>query len=95
MDWFLNYRCHYLGFLRPIVRKYLFKKSGDTRTGFSALIGEEAIVLTEVSPTTGTINLGKETWTARTQEGSLPVGAGAKVVRIDGAVAIVTNAKEI
>ncbi len=79
-----------LAVLRPLVRKYLFRKSSGSKTGFAALIHEEATTLTEVTTEAGRIRLRSEVWTARCDNGSIPEGASVTVVRIDGAVAIVT-----
>ncbi|MBI3430090.1 MAG: NfeD family protein [Actinobacteria bacterium] len=79
-----------LAVIRPLVRKYLFRKSSGTSTGFAALIHEEATTITEVTTETGRIRLRNEVWTARCDSGSIPEGASVTVVRIDGAVAIVT-----
>ncbi len=78
-----------LAIIRPIVRKYLFRKSSGGNTGVEALINHEAITLTDVSSSAGTIRLRNETWTARCDTGSIPAGSEVLVARIDGAVAIV------
>ena len=78
-----------LAFIRPLVRKYLFRKSSGGKTGMDALLNHEAITLTDVSSTMGTIRLRNETWTARCDTGSIPSGSEVSVARIDGAVAIV------
>ncbi len=78
-----------LAIIRPIVRKYLFRKSSGGKTGMDALINHEAITLTEVSSTRGTVRLRNETWTARCDTGSIPAGSDVLVMRIDGAVAVV------
>ena len=78
-----------LAIIRPIVRKYLFRKSSGGSTGMDALINHEAITLTDVSATMGTIRLRNETWTARCDIGSIPARSEVMVARIDGAVAVV------
>lgn len=78
-----------LAIIRPIVRKYLFRKSSGGSTGMDALLNHEAIALTDVTPTMGTVRLRNETWTARCDTGSIPAGSEVLVARIDGAVAIV------
>jgi len=78
-----------LAVIRPIVRKYLFRTSSGGNTGMDALLNHEAITLTEVTATMGTIRLRNETWTARCEDGSIPAGSDVLVARIDGAVAIV------
>ena len=79
-----------LAVLRPFVRKYLFKKSSGSKTGIDALIHAEAKTISSVTPEGGSIRLQNETWTARSVSGSIPEDSAVTVVRIDGAVAIVT-----
>ena len=78
-----------LAVIRPLVRTYLFRKSSGTKTGFAALIHEDALALSELTTETGRIRLRNEVWSARSDNGSIPEGASVTVVRIDGAVAIV------
>jgi membrane protein implicated in regulation of membrane protease activity len=78
-----------LGFLRPLARKYLFKKNPDSHTGIDALISSPATTLTKVTSEGGTIRLRNETWTARSDAKEIPKGSEVIVTRIDGAVAIV------
>ena len=78
-----------LAVVRPIVRKYLFRKSSGGTTGVDALLNQGAVTLTEVSRTAGTIRLRNETWTARSDAESIPKHTDVSVVRIDGAIAIV------
>lgn len=81
-----------LAIIRPIIRKYLFKKSSGGATGVEALLNLEALSLSEITSTAGTVRLRNETWTARCEHGSIPAGAQVVVARIDGAVAIVVPA---
>jgi membrane protein implicated in regulation of membrane protease activity len=78
-----------LAVVRPIVRKYLFRKSTGGATGVDALLNHEAVSLTEISDSAGTIRLRDETWTARCDSGFIPKDTQVLVVRIDGAIAIV------
>lgn len=78
-----------LALIRPIIRKYLFKKTSDGATGVEALLNLEALSLTDITSSTGSVRLRNETWTARCDEGSIPAGSQVVVARIDGAVAIV------
>jgi membrane protein implicated in regulation of membrane protease activity len=78
-----------LAVVRPIVRKYLFRKSSGGATGMDALLNHEAFTLTEISGTAGSIRLRDETWTARSDAGSIPKHTQVSVVRIDGAIAVV------
>ena len=76
--------------LKPVVTKYIFRKTPPSDTGINALIGHKAMATSEIDDVRGTITLKGETWTARTDSGSISDGAEVTVVRIDGAVAIVT-----
>lgn len=78
-----------LAFIRPLVQKYLFRRSSGGVTGMDALLNHEAVTLTEITPEKGTIRLRDETWTARCETGSIQAGSQVVVARIDGAVAIV------
>lgn len=79
-----------LAVLRPFVRKYLFKKSSGSKIGMDALIHAEAKTISTVTSEGGSIRLRNETWTARSSAGSIPEDSSVTVIRIDGAVAIVT-----
>jgi len=78
-----------LGVLRPVVRKYLFKKSSGGKTGMDALIHAEAKTISTVTPDGGSIRLHNEVWTARSLTGFIPEDSSVTVIRIDGAVAVV------
>lgn len=78
-----------LSILRPFMRKYLFRKSADSKTGVDALIHTDAKTLTEITTNSGSVRLRDETWTARCDVGSIPAAMMVTVTRIDGAVAIV------
>jgi len=75
--------------LKPVVSKYIFRKTPPLDTGINALIGLKAIATSDISDSSGTITLKNETWTARTESGAINSGAEVTIVRIDGAVAIV------
>ena len=76
--------------LKPILSKYIFRKTPPSDTGIDALIGLKAVATSDISDSMGTITLKNETWTARTDTGAIQCGADVTIVRIDGAVAIVT-----
>lgn len=78
-----------LAILRPIMRKYLFRRSSDSKTGADALIDLDATSLSEITTNSGFIRLRDETWSARCEVGSIPGSAVVTVIRIDGAVAVV------
>lgn len=75
---------------RPPLLRWSRGARGVT-TGVAALVGQQAEVLAEVSPTDGRVKLAGEIWSARSHATGvvLPVGLHAYVVRIDGATAVV------
>jgi membrane protein implicated in regulation of membrane protease activity len=75
--------------LKPIVTRYIFRKTPKSDTGILALIGSKATAITAISESGGTINLKHEVWTARTHGGEIPAGSDVTVQSIDGAVAVV------
>ena len=75
--------------LKPIVVRYIFRKTPPSDTGIAALIGHKATSTSPITDSSGTIKLKNETWTARSERGEIPTGENVTVVRIDGAVAIV------
>lgn len=76
---------------RPPLLAYLRRNLPHTATGTAALVGTEAEVLVAVSRDGGRVKLGGEVWSARSATGGLPleVGSSVRVVRIDGATAVV------
>ena len=80
--------------LKPIVIKYIFRKTPPLDTGINALIGLKAIVTSTVSDSGGTIHLRGETWTARTESGEIKKGNEVTILRIDGAIAVVVSSDE-
>ena len=78
-----------LTLLRPIALR-AFKKTGDdSKTGIEALIGAEAIALTDIDKHEGQVKLSGEVWSARSTGIKLLSGQTVKVKKIDGATAIV------
>ncbi len=75
--------------LKPIVIKYIFRKTPPLDTGIHALIGLRAVATSTVSDSVGTIKLRGETWTARTHHGEIAKGSEVSILRIDGAIAVV------
>jgi membrane protein implicated in regulation of membrane protease activity len=77
--------------LRPLARRHL--QAGPTiATGIEALIGVTATVLEPVdSGETGRVKIKGEIWSARAYPDgeTLAVGSTARVLRIDGAIAVV------
>ncbi|MDR1294501.1 MAG: NfeD family protein [Bifidobacteriaceae bacterium] len=61
-------------------------------TGAAAVVGGRGQALTNVSATDGRVKIDGEVWTARIEDSSAPIPAGAsvEVTAIDGATAVVT-----
>lgn len=82
--------------LRPLAKRYL-PAPKYSRTNVESLVGEQAKVLEDVTIDGGLVKIGGENWTARldreTSEEPISVGTEVKVVRIDGATAIVKTLK--
>jgi len=75
--------------LKPILTRYIFRKTPPSDTGIRALIGQKAVATSQISDSSGTITLKNETWTARSEGGTIEIGQNVTVTRIDGAVAVV------
>jgi membrane protein implicated in regulation of membrane protease activity len=81
-----------LGGVRPIARKHL-TSGPDTATGSDALVGLEAIVLSEVTAHDGRVRLNGSEWSARAfdQRQTLAAGTVVRVMKITGATAVVLH----
>lgn len=81
-----------LGGVRPIARKHLMGGAGAI-TGSEALVGMEAIVLTQVDARDGRVRLNGGEWSARAfdEKQVLPAGTVVRVMRITGATAVVLH----
>ena len=79
--------------LRPWLLRHLRHRVPLAETGAAAQIGRTAVVVDRVTELSGRIKLQGEIWSARTVDGSpeLPIGAEVRVVRIDGATAVVQS----
>jgi membrane protein implicated in regulation of membrane protease activity len=75
--------------LRPIALKHLKVQGTPAATNVDALIGAEAITLTEVTDRTGQVKLTGETWSARTENGIISADQKVQVVAIRGATAVI------
>lgn len=75
--------------VRPVAQRHL--TAIEHRTGTDALVGREAIALTEVNGADGRVRLNGGEWTARAfdPERSIPAGTVVRVMQIDGATALV------
>ena len=79
-----------LGFVRPTVKRQLAPARHLTGTG--ALVGREALALTAVDQNGGRIKLNGQEWSARSIGSAvLPPGTVVRVLRIDGATAVVLD----
>jgi membrane protein implicated in regulation of membrane protease activity len=81
-----------LGGVRPIARKHLTAGIGTT-TGSDALVGHQAVVLSEVTAHDGRVRLNGGEWSARAYDENqvLPAGTVVRVMRITGATAVVLH----
>ncbi len=76
--------------LRPVALRHL-RTTPALRTGTAALIGTQALVLSDVGPDDGRVKLAGEVWSARSYDGSTVFGAGQRVavLQIEGATALI------
>ncbi len=80
--------------LRPVARRHRDSPPA-LATGVEALVGEKGTVVEPVDGEAGRVKIKGEVWTARVfPEGHvLPVGTPVRVLRIDGAIAVVTSSE--
>jgi membrane protein implicated in regulation of membrane protease activity len=85
-----------LGFVRPIATRHI-KQPPALRSGTAALVGREALALTEVTRRAGLVKIGGEEWTARPYDPDvvIPEGALVDVLAIEGATALVYPREEL
>jgi membrane protein implicated in regulation of membrane protease activity len=77
--------------LRPWLLRHLRHRVPLVETNAAALVGRVAVVVAPVSERAGRVKLTGEVWTARTENDEVvDVGHEERVVRIDGATAVVT-----
>jgi membrane protein implicated in regulation of membrane protease activity len=76
--------------VRPIVMRHV-RQPPPLRSGTAALVGREALTLTEVTKHAGRVRIGGEEWTARpyAPDVVIPAGAEVDVLLIEGATALV------
>ncbi|ACQ80565.1 protein of unknown function DUF107 [Beutenbergia cavernae DSM 12333] len=78
--------------VRPWALRKFKNTTPETATNIAAHVGRPAVVVADVSTMAGRVKLAGEVWTARTEEsGVLPVGSLVRVIRIDGATAVVVR----
>lgn len=78
--------------LRPIALRYIKKPSPETATNIDALLGAQALTLSEVTQFAGQVQLAGEVWSARTITGSVAADKTVRVTQIRGATAIIQEA---
>lgn len=78
-----------LATLRPFLLRSMRARGPLPETGAVALVGREAVTVTEVSEGGGRVKLAGEVWTARVVGTPIAPGTAVEVVRIDGATAVV------
>jgi membrane protein implicated in regulation of membrane protease activity len=81
-----------LGGVRPVARRHLVS-GPTTATGSERLVGQEAIVLSEVTAHDGRVRLDGGEWSARAYDKRqvLPAGTVVRVMKINGATAEVLH----
>lgn len=78
--------------LRPWLLRHLRKRVPLVETNAAAHVGRVAVAVTAVTERSGRVKLAGEVWTARTDgHDVIEVGEEARVVRIDGATAVVVR----
>jgi membrane protein implicated in regulation of membrane protease activity len=78
--------------LRPVARRHL-QRPPAIATGVDALIGERGTVVEPVGRENGQVKIKGDVWTARVfpEDQVLAVGTPVRVLRIEGAIAVVTS----
>ncbi|MDN3354581.1 NfeD family protein [Actinomadura sp. DC4] len=76
--------------IRPLAVRHL-RQPPLLRSGTAALVGREALALTEVTRHSGRVRIGGEEWTARPYDPGvvIPQGADVDVLAIEGVTALV------
>jgi membrane protein implicated in regulation of membrane protease activity len=79
-----------LAAVRPIALRHV-RQPPLLRSGTAALVGREALTLTEVSRYSGRVRIGGEEWSARPYDPGvvIPEGAAVDVLAIEGVTALV------
>lgn len=76
--------------VRPWANRKMASTAPNRRMNTEALVSRQAEAITDVTNRAGRVKLSGEVWSARTDGGAIPQGAAVRVVRIEGATAIVT-----
>ena len=79
-----------LAVIRPVAVRHV-RQPPLLRSGTAALVGREALALTEVTRHSGRVRIGGEEWTARPYDPGvvIPEGADVDVLAIEGVTALV------
>lgn len=79
-----------LAVIRPIAVRHI-RQPPLLRSGTAALVGREALALTEVTRHSGRVRIGGEEWSARPYDPGviIPQGADVDVLAIEGVTALV------
>jgi membrane protein implicated in regulation of membrane protease activity len=78
--------------LRPWLLRHLRRRVPLVETNAAAHLGRVAVVVLPVTEHAGRVKLAGEVWSARTDDpAEIPVGDEVRVLRIDGATAVVTR----
>ena len=85
-----------LGLVRPIAKKHLTDRTPLQIDGAETLIGRTATVTRAIDHSGGRIKVGADEWTARSQyDGeAFPIGSRVRIMKVDGATAVVGDALE-
>lgn len=77
--------------LRPLVRQHLQPPEPEKRSNVQRMLGARAVALERIDIDTGTVRIGEEVWSARTESESIVIEEGerAKVVSVKGVYAYV------
>ena len=83
-------------FLRPVVMKFLDKKSKDVKTNAEAIIGRKGIVseCIDASQHTGRVAIDGDDWKAVSDDGSvIEKGADVEILKLDSIIVTVKRCK--
>jgi membrane protein implicated in regulation of membrane protease activity len=78
--------------VRPVAQRHL-AGAAESTTGSDALVGQQAIVLSEVTAHDGRVRLNGAEWSARAFDATqvVPAGTVVRVMKIAGATAVVLH----
>ena len=74
-----------LVFVRPCIKRYMNNSSATHESNVYALIGKQAVALTEITELSGRAKVDGEEWSAKSRAGVLEEGSALIVTAIDGA----------